>query len=236
MTLSDQSRRHGEVESGGDLEGQRVAIDNEHVPPDLLNEPGVVGRGAPVGVGVLKHLAQETLWGLYAAQRPAIGSRLHAKMGVDHLDGIGHCQARHDGGVTCAHGADHPGEQIRGCETPGRVMNQDDAVVRMQRGEPSPHRGSPIGSPCDDLHPWVISGDVGGLPKVGRGGNDDHMSDFGATQNAPERVSQQRLTAQRYECLGRPGTKPYSVASSDDDDDDRHDAMKPTASRWHNVM
>ena len=230
-----QSRRHGEVEGGGDLESPGVAVDDEHMPPDPLNEPGVVGGVAPVRMGVLKHLAQETLRSLYGAQRLAIGGRPNPTLGVDHLDGIGHCKAGHDGGVARAYRVDHPGEQIRGSETTGRVMNQDDAVVRMQRGEPSSYRGSPISTPGDDLDTSFITGEFAGRSQVGGGGNDDDMSDLGTTQDAPQRMSQQRLTAQRGKCLGNPGTKPHTAAGGDDNHDDLHDAMTRTTSRRHDV-
>ena len=232
---SHQSRRHGEVAGGGDLESLGVAVDDKHMPPDPLNEPGVVGGVAPVRMGVLKHLAQETLRSLYGTQRLAIGGRQNATLIVDHLDGIGYCKARHDGGVARAYRVDHPGEQIRGCETTGRVMNQDDAVVRMQRGEPSSYRGSPISTPGDDLDTSVTTGKFAGRSKVGGGGDDDDMSDLSTTQDAPQRVSQQRLTTQRGECLGRPGTKPNTTAGGDENDDDLHDAMTRTTSRWRKV-
>lgn len=187
--ILQQGRRNREVEGGGDLERPSIAVDDEHVPPDSLNERGIVGGAAPVGVSMLKHLTQETLWGLYAAQRLAIGGRLDATFGVDHLDGVGNSQAWHNGGVARANGMDHPGEQLRRCQAAGGVMNQDDAVVDVKRSDPSLHRRGPIGTPGHDVHAGVITGDFPSLPKVGGGCNNDHMSDLGTTQDAPQCMS-----------------------------------------------
>jgi len=57
---------------------------------------------------------------------------------------------------------------------------------------------------------------------VGGGRNDDDVSDLATTQDAPQCVSQQRLTAQRSERLGRSCAEPHTSASGDQDDGNIH--------------
>jgi len=139
--ILQQSRGDSEIEGGRDLERPRVAVDDTHVSTDLLNEAGVVGGVTAVGVGMLEHLTQEPLGSLYAAQRVAVRSRQDVTLRVDHLDGVGHCEAGDDSGVAFAYGVDDSGKEISGRQTPGGVMNQDDAVIRVERIEPRLHRG-----------------------------------------------------------------------------------------------
>ena len=55
-----------------------IAGDNAHRPTGPLNEPGIIGGRSAAGVGLLEHLTQEPLRGLYAAQRVTIRSCQHA--------------------------------------------------------------------------------------------------------------------------------------------------------------
>ena len=222
--ILQQGCRNGDVEGGGDLEGTHIAVDNAHVPPDPLNEPGVIGGVASARVGMLEHLTQESLRGLYAAQRLALGSRENATLVVNHLDGVSHGEAGNHSGVARAHGVDHPGEQIRGSQTPGGVVDQDNAVVVVQRREPCRHRGRPIGTSGHDIQAWVLTGDGAGTLKVGGRCHHDHVSDLVTTQNAPQCVSQYRLAAQRGECLGRPSAKSHTAAGGDQDHGNVHRA------------
>jgi hypothetical protein len=195
--ILQQGRYDSEVECGRDLEPARIALNDQHRPAEALDEPGVIGGVASADVGMLEHLTQESLWGLYAAKRLAIGSRDHPTIGVDHLDGIGHCETRDDGWMAGAHGVDHPGEQIRRGQTSGGIVNQDDAVVGVQCRDPCRHRGRPVRAAGHDVHAGVLTGDVAsltgdvaGLLEV-RGGRHDHdVSYFATTQDAPQCVSQ----------------------------------------------
>jgi hypothetical protein len=64
---------------------------------------------------------------------------------------------------------------------------------------------------------------VGGgpaLPNMRRRRHDDDVLHLGATKNAPKCVSQQRLTAQRGERFGHPGTQTHTTTGSNQDDRD----------------
>jgi hypothetical protein len=198
VAILQQSRGDGEIERGGHLERAGIALDDTHLSTDPLNEAGIIGGNASAGMGMLEHLTQEALRGLYAAQRLAIGSCQDMTLVVHHLDGVGHREAWDNGGMACTDGVDHPGEQLRRCQTPGGVMDKDDAVVVVQRREPCRHRGHSVRTPGHDIHTGVLTGAIAGLPirdvasllKVRAGRHDDHVSNLGATQNAPQRVSQ----------------------------------------------
>ena len=59
---------------------------------------------------------------------------------VDHLDRVGHRQARHRGQVTLKNRRDDPIEDLDRGEATGRVMHQHDRHLRAQRREPGAHR------------------------------------------------------------------------------------------------
>jgi len=151
-----QRRRDREIGRSGDLERPMIAVDDAHLPPRPLDESGIISGGDSAGVGMLEHLTQEPLRRLYAAQRLAIGSRQHATVGVDHLDGVGHREAGNDCCITCAHGADHPGKKLRRRQSPGDVVNQVDAVVVSVDYRMAPeHRAPKAVHDCVDAVRWL---------------------------------------------------------------------------------
>jgi len=169
-----------------------IAGDDAHVPAGLLNEPGIVGGGGDdrtgVCVGVLEHLTTESLRGLYAAQRLTLRSRKHPAMGVDHLDGVGHREPRNNGWMAGTHGADNPLEQVRRRQTPGDVMDQDDAVVVAQRRKSCLNRSRPVHPSGHDIHPGVVSDEVRNVAtpvEMGAGGHDDDVRHLATTKSAP---------------------------------------------------
>jgi hypothetical protein len=172
-----------------------IAGNDAYVPAVALNETGIIGGRSTVGVGVskLQHLAKKTLRGLYCAQGPTIGSVQHTTLVVDHLDGVGNRESGHDGRMAISHGADDPGEQVRGRQTPGDVMNQHDAIVRAQCAQACFDRSRPIHPSGHYIHPGVLTKEVGGgpaLPDVRDGRHDDHVLHLRTTKDAPQCVSQ----------------------------------------------
>ena len=95
--------------------------------------------------------------------------------------------------MAISYGADHPGEQVRGCQGPGNIMHQHDAVTWVQCAQACLHRRRPIHPASHDVHPGVLAEEVGGgpaLPDMRRRRHDDDVLHLRATKNAPKCVSQ----------------------------------------------
>jgi hypothetical protein len=93
-----------------------------------------------------------------------------------------------------AHGPDNPVEQVRRRQTPGNVMNQNDAVVVAKRRQTRLHRSRPIHPSGHDIRPAGMSEegeDVATLVEMGTGGHDDDVRHVATTKSAPQCVSQQ---------------------------------------------
>jgi len=120
-----------------------------------------------------------------------------------------------------AHSPDNPCEQ--GCrgQTPGDVVHQDDAVVLAQGRQPCLDGSRPIGPPDHDIEP-VTTTEQGyrspALFDVRGGRHDDHVSNLATPEDAPERVSQQWLSAQRGEGLRHTSPQPHTTTGSNQDD------------------
>jgi hypothetical protein len=202
--ILEKRRRDDEVELGGYLERPVISGDDAHLPTGPFHQPGVIGRRGPVrvgvrvgvGVGMLKHLAQEPLRGLDGAEPLAIRGRQDMSPQVDRLDGVGHRQPGHDRRSTGANGTDDPVEQVGRRQASGDVMNQDDLVVGLQRGQPRLHRRRTVHPAWHDIDRAVVilcPAVVGGgqaLVDMGAGRNDDHVLHLRATKSAPQCVSQ----------------------------------------------
>ena len=85
------------------------------------------------------------------------GLGLPRPAGLDLLDGVGHGQGRDHGLVSGSHGRDHPLRDLRWCQRPRGVVDDDD--VGLWHGgqgccEPQGHGGLPgAGRSGDDLDP-----------------------------------------------------------------------------------
>lgn len=237
--ILQERRCRREVSRRGDLQGPRIAVDHPDLSPGQLDETGVVSGRGPAGVGALEHPTQKPLRSLYAAQRVTRGSRQDQALRVDHLDGVGDSQTRDHCGAARTNRVDHAGEEVGGGQTTSGVVHQDDAVIGADRGEPGLDRCRPVGTPGDDTDPRVLTGEVTSLLAVGSGSDDHDVSHLGAAQNAPQRVSQQWLAAQRGECFGHADTKAHTVSGGDKNDHDIHAAITFTVlshSQWYHVQ
>jgi len=165
------------------------------VPAVALNQTGIIGgqRTLDVGVSQLQHSTKEPLRGLNAAQRTAIQGVQHAVLVVDHLHRVGDRDSGNDGRMAISYGVDHPGEQVRGRQGPGNIMDQHDAVPWAQRAQTCFDRRRPILPASHNIHPAVLAEKVGGgpaSPDMGRRRHDDDVLHLRATKNSPKCVSQ----------------------------------------------